>query len=494
MQIQLDSSCIEDYQTFLQIKSLPAYKITGSSAWFPDEYAEQVGMAKSKARFSNWEPSEWLFDYQKAIVRMAITKRKFAIFADCGLGKTLMFLEFAQAASQVLKGKQTLIVSPLMVVPQTVAECEKFYGFLPEIVTSKNLNEWLQGSGKIGIVNYDALNDDTIQGNLGALILDESSMLKSHYGKWGQVVLRIGSGLDWKLCCTGTPAPNDRIEYANHAVFLDHFQNVNSFLATYFVNKGQTQERWVLKPHALKPFYRALSHWAFFLTSPATYGWHDNADTLPPINVNIHDVALTDEQTQIIGQESGELFATKMGGITSRSVMGQIAKGNYRGRDIDSNKPEFIRRLVESWPDESTLIWCLYNREQELLEKCIPEAASIKGTTPLDKRQQMIDDFKTGKVKTLISKPKILGFGLNLQIATRQIFSGLQDSYESYYQAVKRSNRIGSTKPLNVHIPITDVEYPMVESVLRKADRVMDDTRMQEKLFKCNANETPINC
>jgi superfamily II DNA or RNA helicase len=186
MQIQLDSSCIEDYQTFLQIKSLPAYKITGSSAWFPDEYAEQVGMAKSKARFSNWEPSEWLFDYQKAIVRMAITKRKFAIFADCGLGKTLMFLEFAQAASQVLKGKQTLIVSPLMVVPQTVAECEKFYGFLPEIVTSKNLNEWLQGSGKIGIVNYDALNDDTIQGNLGALILDESSMLKSHYGKWGQ--------------------------------------------------------------------------------------------------------------------------------------------------------------------------------------------------------------------------------------------------------------------------------------------------------------------
>jgi superfamily II DNA or RNA helicase len=488
MDVYLNNESIEDYQTFLKIKSLPAYKITGSVASFPDEYAGRVGLAQTKKRFCNWEPSDWLFDYQKAIVKMAIEKRKFAIFADCGLGKTLMFLEFAQAANQVTKEKQTLIVSPLMVVSQTVAECEKFYGFKPEIVTAKNLNQWLTGKGKIGIVNYEALNDETIQGNLGALILDESSMLKSHYGKWGQVILRIGSGLDWKLCCTGTPAPNDRIEYANHAVFLDHFQNVNSFLATYFVNKGQTQERWILKPHALKPFYRALSHWAFFLTSPSTYGWQDNADTLPPIKVNIHDVELTDEQTRIIGAESGELFATKMGGITSRSVMGQIAKGNYRGKDIHSNKPKFIRELVESWPKESTLIWCLYNREQELLEKEMPEAASIKGSTSMEKRQQMVDDFKSGKVKTLISKPKILGFGLNLQIATRQIFSGLQDSYESYYQAVKRSNRIGSTKPLNVHIPITDVEYPMVESVLRKADRVLADTKMQENLFKTNAN------
>lgn len=485
MEIMLNSGCVESYAMFLKIKALPSYEITGSVATFPDEYASLIGLKKRKKRFCNWEPSDWLFDYQKAITKLAIEKRKFAIFADCGLGKTLMFLEFAQAAhSNIGRSKQTLIVSPLMVVSQTVDECQKFYGFRPDVVTSKNLNEWLQGSGDIGIVNYDALNDDTIQGNLGALILDESSMLKSMYGKWGQVILRIGAGLDWKLCCTGTPAPNDRIEYANHAVFLDHFQNVNSFLATYFVNKGQTQERWVLKPHALDPFYRALSHWAFFLTNPATYGWSDNAETLPPINVHIHDVDLTDEQKEIIGVETGELFATKMGGITSRSVMGQIAKGNYRGKDIHSNKPGFIRELCESWPGESTLIWCLYNREQELLEKEMPDAASITGATPLKKRQELIDKFKAGEIKILISKPKILGFGLNLQIATRQIFSGLQDSYESYYQAVKRSNRIGSTKPLNVHIPITDVEYPMVETVIKKAERVLVDTQTQEKLFR----------
>lgn len=488
MKMLLDTSDHGSYLTFLKIKSLPTYRITGRVAEFPDEYASLLGLADGYKRMQHWSISPWMFDYQKAIVEMAIQKRKFAIFADCGLGKTPMLLEFAQAASQSTPSKQTLIISPLMVVKQTIDECRRFYGIEIDHVTSKTLNSWLSGAGQIGIVNYDALNSETIQGNLGALILDESSMLKSHYGKWGDTVLRIGAGLEWKLCCSGTPAPNDRIEYANHAVFLDHFQNVNAFLATYFVNKGQTQERWVLKPHALEPFYRSMSHWAFFLTNPATYGWKDNARTLPPINVHIHDVDLTDEQKNVIGQESGELFATKMGGITSRSVMGQIAKGNYRGRDIESNKPAYIRGLIESWPDESTIVWCLYNREQERLEKELPEAVSITGSTPIEKRQELVDGFKAGKYRTLISKPKILGFGLNLQIATRQIFSGLQDSYESYYQAVKRSNRIGSTKPLNVHIPITDVEYPMVETVLRKAKMVQIDTEMQERLFNTHAS------
>lgn len=485
MRMHLDTSSVADYETFLRIKELPSWSITGSVAEFPDEYADRIGVKpKQSTRFRNWEPSDWLFDYQKAIVKLAIEKRKFAIFADCGLGKTPMILEFAQAAEQSLrKKKRVLIVSPLMVIPQTVAECQKFYGFQPEVIPASELDQWLTGKGGIGITNYEAMRDDLDGGNLGALILDESSMLKSHYGKWGQVILRLGRGLDWKLACSGTPAPNDRIEYANHAVFLDQFQNVNAFLATFFVNKGQTQERWVLKPHALKPFYRALSHWSFFLFNPGTYGWQDNSKTLPPINVHIHDVPLTQSQKRIIGTESGELFAANMGGITSRSVMSQIAKGNYRGEDVETNKPGFIRDLVNSWPDESTIIWCIYNKEQERMGQELPGAASITGSTPHEKRQEMIDRFKAGETKVLISKPKILGFGLNLQVATRQVFSGLQDSYESYYQAVKRSNRIGSKYPLNVHIPVTDVEYPMIESVLRKADRVQQDTEYQEQLF-----------
>jgi superfamily II DNA or RNA helicase len=244
------------------------------------------------------------------------------------------------------------------------------------------------------------------------------------------------------------------------------------------VNRGQTNERWELKPHALRPFYRALSHWCVFLTDPSTYGWKDNVSTIPPIHVHIHDVDLSAEQEKAIQGETGQLFVTNLGGITSRAKLSRMAKCDR------TTKPAFIRDMIASWPDESTLVWCKYNDEQDMLAETIPGAASIDGSTPPEERQRIVDDFKAGRVRVLISKPKILGFGLNLQICTRQVFSGLQDSYEEYYQAVKRSNRVGSTRPLNVHIPITDVERPMVENVLRKARRVDADTREQEAMFR----------
>ena len=309
-------------------------------------------------------------------------------------------------------------------------------------------------------------------------------MLKSHYGKWGTKLLELGRGLDWKLAGTGTPAPNDRIEFANHAVFMDTFPNVNAFLARFFVNKGKTQERWILKPHALQPFYVALSHWSIFMTNPATYGWHDNAETIPPIHIHEHDVPLTDEQKQLAFASSGSLFAHRIGGITNRSVLSQIAKGSCRGERIPTNKPEYIRSLIESWPDESTIVWCRFNAEQDILSETIPEAANIDGSTPDDERQRLVYAFKAGKVKTLITKPKILGFGMNLQIATRQIFSACDDSYEEFYQAVKRSNRVGSTRPLNVHIPVTTIERIQMENVLRKARMVQDDAEEQERIFR----------
>lgn len=478
MNIYLDDS-LDSYRTFLRIKQLPRYEIRGRMAVVPDEYAATLGVRTRASAKADYVPSEWLFDYQRDIVETAVRKRKYAIFADCGLGKTPMLLEFARHVRAVQK-RPVLIVTPLMVVKQTVEECQKFYGdSLPiEQVAAKDLSKWLKApGGRLGITNYDALRDDTPQGRLGGLILDESSMLKSHYGKWGQVCLRLGAGLDWKLALTGTPAPNDRIEYANHAVFLDAFPNVNSFLARFFINRGQTNERWELKPHALRPFYKALSHWCIFLTDPSTYGWKDNVHNIPPIHVHIHEVRLSDEQERQVRQETGQLFVTELGGITTRSKLSRMAKCE------SSTKPRFIADMVRSWTEESTIIWCRYNDEQRAIESVLPEAASIDGDTPQDERQRIVDDFKAGRVRVLVTKPKILGFGLNLQVCTRQVFSGLQDSYEEYYQAVKRSNRIGSTRPLNVHIPVSDVERPMVENVLRKARRVEADTREQEALF-----------
>jgi hypothetical protein len=303
-------------------------------------------------------------------------------------------------------------------------------------------------------------------------------MLKSHYGAWGTRLIELGRGLEWKLCATGTPAPNDRIEFANHAVFLDRAKTVNEFLASYFINRGQTQNRWELKAHALKPFYRSLADWSIFLTNPATYGWKDNVGVTPPIHIHIDHIDLTDAQRKAAQKQTGALITNQVGGLGDRGKLSRIAKGG------DSLKPEFIRNMVASWPDESTIIWCHYNDEQESMERMFPDAVSISGDTPEDKRQKGIDAFKRGDVKVLISKPKILGFGLNLQICTRQVFSGLKDSYEEFYQAVKRSNRIGSTLPLNVHIPVTELEVPFVDNVLRKAGRVQSDTEQQEQLFK----------
>lgn len=320
--------------------------------------------------------------------------------------------------------------------------------------------------------------------SVNGLLVHNSAMLKSMYGKWGQECLRLGAGLRWKLALTGLAAPNDRIEYANHAVFLDAFPNVNSFLAKFFVNRGQTDNRWEIKPHALIPFYRALSHWSIFLNDPAVYGWKDNSGPTLPIIVHVHEVDLTDQQQKLAYRDEGTLFPMEPGGITSRSVLSQIAKGSYKSKSIETLKPEYIKGLVDSWPKESTIIWCVFNNEQELMNKMFPNAANITGTTPQEIREQMIADFQAGRRKILISKGKLLGLGLNLQVATRHVFSGLIDSYETYFQCIKRSNRVGSTRPLNVHLPITEIERPMIETVLKKAARVESDTDEMERMFR----------
>lgn len=489
MKITLDTSSVEDYRKFLRIKSLPQYRIKGREAWFPDEYAKLVtGKKPAIHKYDKWRTSKFLFDYQTDISALAIRKKKFCVFADCGLGKTLILLEFARAADSRARGR-TLIVSPLMVIPQTIAEAKRWHkGLEIDKIHAAKLSEWLAGdTNRVGITNYEAIRPEVDRGNLSALILDESSMLKSHYGKWATKLIEMGRGIEYKLCCTGTPAPNDRIEYGNHAVFMDAYPTVNSFLATFFVNRGQTQERWQIKDHAVKPFYRALSHWSIFLTNPATYGWKDNCETLPPIVTHIHEVPLTREQRRALQDKTGDLFCNEAGGITKRSFLSQLAKGNIKGDPVPTNKYRYTRDLLDSWPDESTIVWCQFNDEQSNVESeldGIGGVESISGATKDDARQLAVERFKSGESRTMISKPKILGFGLNLQIATRQVFSGLSDSYESYYQAVKRSNRFGSTKPLNVHLPVTELEEPMIANVLRKAANVQRDTEEQERIFK----------
>ena len=487
MKLVLNPSSIADYETFMRVKRLPVYSVVGRSVEFPDEYAGILGIGVAAAEASDYKPSPWLFDYQRDISRMAIEKRRFAVFADCGLGKTAIMLEFAAHVDRAMGGR-TLIVSPLMVVGQTAAEREKFYGSGITQLRAADLREWLVSGSGVAITNYEAITDDLPDSKLSALILDESSMLKSHYGAWGTRLIQMGRGVPYKLALTGTPAPNDRIEYANHAVFLDAFPTVNSFLARFFVNRGQTAERWELKKHALAPFYRAMSHWCIFMTSPATYGWKDNCGELPPIFTHVDQVPLTREQRSVFMENHGSLFVNEVGGIGSRGKIARLGKGFNGAVRVESNKTKYIADLVASWPDESTIVWCKYNQEQDDVAAAIPGCGNISGDTPVEERHRIINEFKAGKIRVVVTKPKILGFGLNLQIATRQVFSGLQDSYEEFYQAVKRSNRYGSTRPLNVHIPVTELEAPMVETVLAKAKRVQQDTAEQERIFNVYRN------
>lgn len=482
MKIRFDCANAEHYRVFMEVRKCPVYHFEGAAAVVPDEYAYRIDGERRTSTTRPYVPIRGLFDYQEDIARTAIEKRKFAVFADCGLGKTLILLEFARHAMQV-SGRKILIVAPLMVVDQTVEESATFYSNLAiRKVVAAELQEWLHTDGnEIGVTNYEAIREGLAASSIAGIVLDESSMLKNHYGEWGLRLIELGRGLEWKLCASGTPAPNDRIEYANHAVFLDRAKTTNEFLATYFINRGETQNRWELKPHGLRPFYRSLAEWSIFLTNPATYGWKDNCGTIPPMHIHINHIEITDQQRKAAQGVTGSLMTNQVGGIGQRGKLSQIAKGKG---GIETNKPAAIRAMVDSWPGESTIIWCHYNDEQESMKQVFPDAVSISGDTPMNRRKEGIEAFKSGVVKVLISKPKVLGFGLNLQVCTRQIFSGLKDSYEEFYQAVKRSNRIGSTKPLNVHIPVTELEVPFVDNVLKKAHRVEHDTKEQEALFR----------
>lgn len=486
MNIAIDTRKVNDYRLFLRVKELPRYRVAGHVLDVPDEYAAALGLPSGCTADSSYVASPFLFDYQRDIAAMAIQKQKFAVFAQCGLGKSLIMLEFARHASaNIGDGHVTLIVSPLMVIRQTIAECQRFYGdsLALQHLTSASLPGWLQSGTGIGIVNYEAIRVGLDSRRVGSLILDESSYLKSMYGKWGQRLIEMGRGVPWKLCLTGTPAPNDRIEYGNHAVFLDAFRTNNAFLSRFFVNRGETGNRWEIKAHAVRAFFRSLSAWCIFVENPATYGWKDNVGKIPPIKVHIHEVPLTEHQLSLVSQMGGDMYGTP-GGIVSRAKLSQLAKGTFKGQSVATHKFDFMRQLIDSWPTESTIVWCRFNREQDELERLFPRAASLRGDTPDREREKIIADFQSGRTRILISKPKILGFGLNLQVATRQIFSTLQDSWEEFHQAVKRSNRIGSSLPLNVHLPVTEIERPMIETVLAKAHRIQCDVEEQERLFK----------
>ena len=324
---------LESYREFLRLKRSPIHRVAGNVIYYED-FADAIA--------GNGDAlSDHLFDYQKFITKLAIAKKRYAIFADVGLGKTAIFLEWVRHVSKIVYPKKVLIVSQLHIIRQTNEEQIKFYRWTNLI----NINECFGGdvekfcSAKnndmegysVGIVNVDKFNSAfRLQDAVGAIVLDESSCLKDETAKRRTNLINSCKGIEYKLCCSATPAPNDRQEYANHALFLDYIDNFKQFFTKFFYNTGQGND-FVLKPHARSAFYEFLSTWSIFLKNPAHYGFDDNLHDLKPAQVLWMPVQLTDHQRMAALKHGSRgqmgVFGVNVGGMTSRNKLSQISKG-----------------------------------------------------------------------------------------------------------------------------------------------------------------------
>ena len=345
-----------------------------------------------------------LYDFQSDIVRWACRKGKAAIFADCGLGKTLMQLEWAR-----LMGGTALILAPLSVGEQTIREGLNL-GI--EVHRTRDGHGLLPG---INIGNYEIIHR-FIGAPIDALVLDESSILKSIDGKTRGVLLSEFKHVPAKLCCTATPCPNDIAELANHAEFLG-LMTRSEMLASFFVHDD---EGWRMRGHAGPAFYRWLSSWAMALRTPDDLGYDGSAFVLPALSVE--DIVVRTEW-----RRDGELFPGKLQGITDRS---RVRKGSVTAR------VEAAARLVNETPGQ-IIVWCGLNDEATDAQRAIPGAVNVSGADSTEDKTRAIMAFVNGETRVLVTKPKIGGFGMNFQNAATMVFLGLGDSFESYYQCIR---------------------------------------------------------
>lgn len=499
---------LEAYDRFIACKKVPETNLEYD--WQADRY--RVSMPARYASLldpaavlpsRDWLPIyEGCFDYQDFIVSRALHAERYAIYADCGLGKTLMFLEWARQVHAREDGK-VLILSPKNIIGQTVREAQAFYGDgLPvtTIRTREELIAWLtDGVASIAITNYEKLIEGEIREmrNLAGLVLDESSILKTGGGtiKWN--LIHSSKGIRYKLSCTATPAPNEVMEYASQAAFLEKLRTEGEILWTFF-SKDKRGE-WYIKPHAQEGFYRFLSGWSVFIRDPRTYGFKDNLKPVPRPEYIEHRIAATAEQREmaqrLFVKVGAGMFGDRAMGVKERSKLSQIAKGFQYEKDgsgrkaipVPSLKPATVAKIAadEVAAGNQVLVWTVFDEESDILSSLIVGGVTLTGDTPDRERDRIIAAFQAGQIPVLIAKPQMLGYGFNFQSAGATIFSGWNDSFEQFYQAVRRLVRYGQTRSVRVHIPfIPELEGMILENVLQKQASYERDAALQEEYFR----------
>ena len=402
-----------------------------------------------------------LYEYEHDIVRWALKKGKSAIFAECGLGKTPMQLEFA---NQVCRhtGKSVLVVAPLSVAHQTIREGEKF-----DIHASYAPDMSAVTTSGIYTTNYDRISNFDASAFAG-VVLDESSILKDYTSATKQALTDMFKFTPYKLCCTATPSPNDYVELGNHAEFLG-IMSRTEMLATYFVHDGGETQKWRLKGHAQEAFFAWVASWACCMTKPSDLGYKMSGFDLPELR--LHECICRSERIEADDGQIG--FLPKV----SMSLMGR-RKGRRDSMEIRTSKAAEIA-VGEDTP---CILWCDLNAEQDELERYLGEKAfSIRGATPDNLKVEYERRWRSGERKILISKPSVFGFGMNWQHCNREVFVGLSDSFEAYYQAVRRCWRYGQTRPVDVYIVISDAEGAVKANIERKQ---ADAIRLTQELVK----------
>ena len=396
-----------------------------------------------------------LFPFQKDIVKWAIKKGRCAVFLDTGLGKTFIQLEWARIIN-----KKTLIFAPLSVARQTIREGKKIN---VDVNYVRDVSELIEG---INITNYEMLEhfpSDCIE----AIVLDESSILKSLNGKTRKKLIKQFRNVKYKMCCTATPAPNDFTEIGNHAEFLN-ICSMQEMLSMFFINankehtiigNGRTEIRkgtnkggteWRIKHHAEDHFFEWLSKWAILMTKPSDIGYDDDGFILPELKV----IPVFVESNYV---PDDSLFFMGLSGLSDRAKV--------RAESI----PPKINKIKELITDEQTIIWCGLDKESHAARNIFNgNAVEVSGSDLPESKVKAFEDFQDGKFQILITKAKIGGFGMNFQNASQMIFFGINDSWETFYQAIRREWRFGQKKPVTVYVVLSELEDEIYRNILRK--------------------------
>lgn len=378
-----------------------------------------------------------LFTFQSDIVHWALKRGRAAIWADCGLGKTPMQLEWAKHVPG-----RVLVLAPLAVAQQTVREGAKFGIGVTYARKQSDASE-------ITVTNYEML-DHFDPAQFTGIVLDESSILKAYDGKTRTAIIRAFARTPFRLACTATPSPNDMMELGNHAEFLGVMSRTE-MLATFFCHDGGDTSQWRLKGHAERDFWRWLCSWAVSVRKPSDLGYADDGFALPELVM--HDVCVrVDEPT------TGMLFPMEAG---------QLQERLRARRDTIEDRVAHAAAIVNA-SDEAFICWCNLNDESAALVRAIPDAVEIRGSDSPSTKEKRLLDFSEGRIRVLVSKASICGFGLNWQHCRNAVFVGLSDSYEEFYQALRRNWRFGQKRSVNCYVITAETEGAVVANIRRK--------------------------